>query len=80
MWYPSNLAEESYLEYVPEEILALWEPAALEWLHKVYQSEPCCRVRRRHIEIDTQLQDAPRGPTRRQLIEAAYQLQYGVPR
>jgi hypothetical protein len=80
MWYPSNLAEESYLEYVPGEILALWEPAALEWLYMVYHSEPFCRVRRRYIEIYTQLKDEPRGPTRRQFLEEAYQLQYGAHR
>jgi hypothetical protein len=79
MWHPSNLAVKSYLACIPEPIIALWEPPALQWAEHVYHSEPMRRVREHSIEIYTQLKDEPRGPRRSQLIEEAYQLPHSLP-
>ena len=51
MWYPSNLTGKAYSDSVPDELLALWDPAALHWAHSVYQRAPMQRVRRRYIAI-----------------------------
>jgi hypothetical protein len=51
IWYPSNLAEKTYIDDFPDEVFALWEPPALQWASIVYASAPMQRVRRRYIAI-----------------------------
>jgi hypothetical protein len=80
LWYPSNLAEQHYSDDVPDALLALWEPPALQWVHALYSSEPWRRVRCRYIAIYTQLKDEPPGPKRSRLVEEAFQLQYQPPK
>ncbi len=79
MWHPCNLAVKSYLACIPESIIELWEPPAIQWADNVYHGEPMCRVRERYIEIYTQLKDESRGPRRSQLVEEAYRLPHGLP-
>jgi hypothetical protein len=76
MWYPSNLAEQRYSDDVPDALLALWEPPALQWVNALYSGEPWRRIRCRYIAIYTQLKDEPPGPKRSRLVEEAFQLQY----
>ena len=80
LWYPSNLAEQRYSDDVPDALLALWEPPALQWVHALYSSEPCRRVRCRYIALYTQLKDEPPGPKQSRLVEEAFQLQYQPPK
>jgi hypothetical protein len=80
MWHPSNLSEKRYSDDVPDALLALWEPPALQWVHALYSSEPWRRVRCRYIAIYTQLKDEPPGPKRSRLVEEAFQLQYQPPK
>ena len=44
MWYPSNLAEQRYSDEVPEEVLTLWEPPALQWAP--YRLSECAHAAR----------------------------------
>lgn len=76
MWHPSNRSEKSYVDALPDELFAVWEPSALEWARAVYDSEPMRRVRDRYIAIYTQLKEEPPGPTRSRLVEEAFQLTY----
>lgn len=76
MWYPSNLTEKAYSDSVPDELLALWDPAALRWAHTVYQRAPMQRVRRRYIAIYYQLKTEPPGPKRSRLVNEAFRLHY----
>jgi hypothetical protein len=76
MWHPSNLSEKSYVDSLPGELFAVWEPPALQWVYSLYHSKPMWRVRERYIAIYTQLQEEPPGPARSRLVEEAFQLQY----
>jgi hypothetical protein len=76
MWYPSNLTEKAYSDSVPDELLALWDPAALQCAHTVYQRAPIQRVRRRYIAIYHQLKTEPPGPKRSRLVNEAFRLHY----
>jgi len=72
----SNLAEQRYSDEVPEEVLTLWEPPALQWAHTVYQRAPMQRGQRRYIAIYHQLKTERPGPKRSRLVAEAYRLQY----
>jgi tetratricopeptide (TPR) repeat protein len=76
LWYPSNLAEQRYSDEVPEEVLMLWEPSALQWAHTLYQSASMQGVQRRSIAIYHQLKTERPGPKRSRLVAEAYRLQY----
>jgi hypothetical protein len=76
MWYPSNRTDKAYSESIPDEVLALWEPAALHWAHAVYTSAPMQRVQCRYIAIYHQLQTEPPGPKRSRLVNEAFRLHY----
>jgi len=80
MWHPSNLSEKSYVDSLPGELFAVWEPSARQWVHSLYHREPMRRVRDRYIMIYTQLKEEPPGPKRSRLVEEADQLQYPTPR
>jgi hypothetical protein len=54
MWHGSNLSEKGYIEAFPDELFALWEPAALYWAAHTYSSDPMRRVRKRYI-LDSQV-------------------------
>ncbi len=79
MWYPSSLTVKSYLVCIPESIFELWEPSAIQWVDRAYHSEPMQRVRKRYIEIYTQLKGEPVGARRSQLVEEAHRLPHGLP-
>jgi hypothetical protein len=79
MWHPSNLSERSYVDALPDELFAVWEASALQWVHTVYHSEPMRRIRDRYIAIYTELKEEPPGPKRSRLVEEAFQLQYPTP-
>jgi hypothetical protein len=76
MWHPSNLSERHYVDSLPDELFAVWEPSALAWVRTVYDSEPMRRVRERYIAIYIALKEEPPGPARSRLVEEAFQLQY----
>jgi hypothetical protein len=76
MWHPSNRSERNYVDSLPDELFAVWEPSAVAWVRTVYDSEPMRRVRDRYIAIYTALKEEPPGPTRSRLVEEAFQLQY----
>jgi hypothetical protein len=76
MWHPSNRSEKSYINSLPGELFAVWEPSALQWVYSLYHREPMRRVRDRYIAIYTALKEEPPGPKRSRLVEEAYALQY----
>jgi hypothetical protein len=74
IWHGSNLAEKDYLNYVPPEIWALWDPSALRWAKETYDSPDFSRVRARYIEIHRQLLSERPGPARKQLVDELFSL------
>ncbi|HXV97972.1 MAG TPA: hypothetical protein VEC93_06080 [Anaerolineae bacterium] len=74
IWHGSNLDRRDYLEYIPPEILALWDEAALQWARETYHSPKLSQVRQRYIEIYRQLKDERPGPIRSQLVQEAFSL------
>ena len=59
IWHGSKGAEESYREYTPPELLALWDDAARRWARERYQRAGFTQVRIRYIEIHEQLTTVP---------------------
>jgi hypothetical protein len=74
IWHRSNIDRRDYLGYIPPEILALWDDAALQWAGETYHNPKLSQVRERYIEIYRQLKDEPRGPKRSQLVQEAFNL------
>jgi hypothetical protein len=74
IWHGSNIAESSYLEYVPEEYLLLWDEKELEWASGLYHGPEFEAVRERYVEIHRKLKDLPRGPKRNRLVHEAFAL------
>lgn len=75
IWHGTNWAEDSYLEYAPPELFALWDEAALRWARERYESPEFTQVRKRYIEIHEQLQNERPGPKRQQLVREAFALE-----
>ena len=76
MWHPSNWAHKAYIDAFPEDVFALWEPAALRWVHTAYHSDSLSRVRHRYIAIYTRLKNEPPGRTRSRLVNESLRLKY----
>ena len=74
IWHGSNIAEPSYLEYVPEEYLLLWTEKERKWASSLYHSPEFGAVRARFIEIYGELKDLGRGPKRGRLVQEAFAL------
>jgi len=74
IWHGTNYEQKDFLEYVPPEILALWDAPALQWAEDRYDNPEFCRIRARHIEIYEQLKSEPRGLRRSALVEEAFRL------
>ena len=75
IWHASNLEQKDFVAYIPAEIFALWDEAALHWANDAYHSPPLTQVRERYIEIYHQLKSEPVGPNRTQLVREASALQ-----
>ncbi len=74
IWHGTNLAEPSYLQYIPSEYWALWDQPALQWAKETYHSPEFRRIRARHIEIYRRLRSEPPGPRRSQLVAEVFAL------
>jgi tetratricopeptide (TPR) repeat protein len=69
-----NLFQKEDVEYMPPEIWALWDEAALQWAEETYSSPEFQQVRSRFIKIYEHLKSEPRGPKRSELVEEAFRL------
>ena len=79
IWPGSNWDTQEYLQYIEPEIWALWDATAVRWAETLYDSAEFVRVRTRYIEIYEQLQTAPVGARRSQLVAEASALRYQAP-
>lgn len=75
IWHSSNFEGKDYVQYVPPEIWALWDEAALQWAQETYNKPGFRQARARYIEIFKQLLSEPRGPGRDRLVNEAFELQ-----
>lgn len=74
IWHGTNLEDASYIEYLPAEVLALWDAAAIGWAKQMYHSPRFHQVRMRYIQISKQLKSEPVGPKRSQLVKELFQI------
>ena len=72
--YLSNLETMEYLDYMPQEIVKLWDEAALGWLQMHYHAAETQSLRERYIEIARQLKHEPVGEKRSKLVREAFAL------
>jgi len=73
----SNLETREYLEYIPDELVRLWDEEALDWLRASYHQAEIHVVRERYVAIQRQLKDEPRGEKRTNLVHEAFALRNG---
>ncbi len=69
IWHGSNLDEQSYLEYLPEEDKLLWDKEALAWAKTVYEDLEVQDILKKFVEIKAQLKNEPPGPRRSRLVD-----------
>lgn len=75
MWYSSNQAEESYLEFAPEGIFDLWEEEEITWAKEVYHEEKVAKLREKFIHLYHSLKGEPQGEKRSQLVDEVFDLE-----
>lgn len=75
IWHWSNLAEASYMQWVPPELFALWDGEARRWAQTHYESQAFTQIRTRYIEINQELKNERDVPRRKQLVEEARTLE-----
>jgi len=76
IWHGSNLAEKTYLEYIPPVLFDLWDQATVEWAQETYDSPEMVQQRERYIEIYRQLKTESPGPKRSRLVQKALKIRY----
>jgi len=69
IWHGSSDAEPSYVEYLPEPYLQLWNDEEREWAAGLYEGPGFRSVRERFIEISRALATTRPGPERSRLVE-----------
>ncbi len=74
IWHGSNFATKDYLQYLPAELVALWDPSARQWARETYHSSTFQQVRRRYIELLRDLRHELPGPRRNRLVKETFKL------
>ncbi|MBB6481530.1 hypothetical protein [Spirochaeta isovalerica] len=72
--HSSNWNGADFLEYTPERILEAITDDDLSWIRERFHSERFQKVLNRHIEIEKELEDTPRGDRRSALVHELYSL------
>ena len=70
----SNLEWIEYAVEIPQELLRLWDEAALEWAREVTNHPVIVTNLERHVAIHRALKDEPRGPRRTALVHESFAL------
>ncbi len=74
MWHFSNYEDPDISEYLPEQIQDAITEKTLEWILELYNSDRFQKVLKRHIAINHELESAPIGDTRKELVREDYGL------
>lgn len=72
--HSSNEELASFLEYMPERVREAITKDDLDWMRERYQTDKFQKVLKRHIEIEQELEDTPRGERRSALVQELYSL------
>lgn len=78
IWHGSNVAEPSWLEYIPAEYYNTWTEDELKWAEEQYYGNKLTGVRNRYIEIYHLLKTVPTGPKRSDLLREARELENSI--
>ena len=76
--HASNWKQPDYAEYLPERFAEAINEYDLSWIRDRYKSERFPIVLNRHIEIEKELEDTPRGDRRSALVHELYSLLNGL--
>lgn len=74
MWHSSNCEEIEYLDYLPQQVIDSITKDELMWLEDQYNSFEFKRIRKRYIEIFSELQLTKDVESRTELLDEAYRL------
>ena len=74
IWHASNYEHLDYFEYIPEELIAFINEEDLVWVNEEYQSFVFRRMRKKYIEIYSQLKNVKELELRKVLIEESYKI------
>lgn len=74
IWHSSNYEHLDYFEYIPEELIAFINEEDLVWVNEEYQSFVFRRMRKKYIEIYSQLKNVKELEPRKVLIEESYKI------
>ena len=77
MWYSSNWEGADFSEYMPERVQDAITNNDINWIRDRYHSERFQKVLNRHIEIEQELENTPRGVRRSALVHELYRLMDG---
>jgi tetratricopeptide (TPR) repeat protein len=70
----SNLAWIEYVLEIPQELLSLWDEAALQWAREVSEHPVVVEKVARYVAIHRALKSEPRGPRRSALVDESFAL------
>jgi tetratricopeptide (TPR) repeat protein len=74
IWHGSNLEWLEYADAVPNELLSLWDDAALQWAQEVSRHPAVVERVARYVAIHRELKTEPRGPRRSALVDESFAL------
>lgn len=72
MWHSSNYEHLDYYEYIPEELIALITKEDIAWINELHNSFVFRRMRKKHIEIYSQLKYVKDLESRKALLKESY--------
>ena len=76
IWHSSNLADPSYLEWVPAAYFTIWSATERQWADDTYQDAELVEVRTRYIDIYRELKTLAPGPRRTRIVQEASALRH----
>jgi hypothetical protein len=74
IWHGSNWEWPEYAAEIPQALLNLWDDVALQWARDVSEHPTVAARLARHVAIQRQLKDEPRGPRRTTLVRESFAL------
>lgn len=78
MWHSSNCEEIEYLDYLPQQVIDSIRNDELMWLEDQFDSFEFKRIRKRYIEILSELQMTKDVESRTKLLDEAHSLRIPV--
>lgn len=74
MWHSSNLQHSDYINYIPKELLEAFTKQDLEWAEEQFDSFQFAGIRKKHIELYSELEKTKDVESRGKILEKAQAL------